>query len=146
MFHKQFYVRHIMVWQKWKSCRTCQSFDWFVCQVLWLTTTLGQLNRSCDMWKCTHYFMLLVPANISSLTVWTVRSRWQNPAVHYERALGCQRNVASVTMTSKGKKNEVIYLSRLMTKPTVWLCAQQRLRSAWASAQSDQSLRCALNG
>ena len=25
-------------------------------------------------------------------------------------------------------------------------CAQRRLRSAWASAQSDQSLRCALNG
>ena len=23
-----------------------------------------------------------------------------------------------------------------------WLCAQRRLRSAWASAQSDQSLRC----
>ena len=33
-----------------------------------------------------------------------------------------------------------------MTKPTMWLCAQRRLRSAWASAQSDQSLRCALNG
>ena len=29
-----------------------------------------------------------------------------------------------------------------MTKPTKWLCAQRRLRSAWASAQSDQSLRC----
>ena len=27
----------------------------------------------------------------------------------------------------------------LMTKPTKWLCAQWRLRSAWASAQSDQS-------
>ena len=26
-----------------------------------------------------------------------------------------------------------------MTKPTKWLCAQQRLRSAWASVQSDQS-------
>ena len=26
-----------------------------------------------------------------------------------------------------------------MTKPTKWLCAQRRLRSAWASAQSDQS-------
>ena len=37
-------------------------------------------------------------------------------------------------------------LSRLMTKPTKWVCAQQRLRSAWASAQSDQSLRCVLNG
>ena len=29
-----------------------------------------------------------------------------------------------------------------MTKPTMWLCAQQRLRSAWAFAQSDQSLHC----
>ena len=26
------------------------------------------------------------------------------------------------------------------------MCAQRRLRSAWASAQSDQSLHCALNG
>ena len=34
------------------------------------------------------------------------------------------------------------YLSRNMTKPTKWVCAQQRLSSAWASAQSDQSLRC----
>ena len=30
-----------------------------------------------------------------------------------------------------------------MTKPTKWLCAQRRLRSAWASAQSDQSSLCA---
>ena len=29
-----------------------------------------------------------------------------------------------------------------MTKPTKWVCAQRRLRSAWASAQSDQNLRC----
>ena len=34
-------------------------------------------------------------------------------------------------------------MSRLMTKPTMWLCAQRRLRSAWASAQSDQSSLCA---
>ena len=32
-------------------------------------------------------------------------------------------------------------LSRDMAKPTKWVCAQRRLRSAWASAQSDQSLR-----
>ena len=38
------------------------------------------------------------------------------------------------------------HMSRDMTKPTMWLCAQRRLRSAWASAQSDRSLRCALNG
>ena len=34
------------------------------------------------------------------------------------------------------------YMSHDMTKPTKWVCAQRRLRSAWASAQSDQSLRC----
>ena len=35
-----------------------------------------------------------------------------------------------------------VYMTRDMTKSTKWLCAQQRLRSAWASAQSDQSLHC----
>ena len=30
-------------------------------------------------------------------------------------------------------------MSCLTTKPTKWLCAQRRLRSAWASTQSDQS-------
>ena len=34
-------------------------------------------------------------------------------------------------------------MSRGMTKPTKWVCAQRRLRSAWASAQSDQSSLCA---
>ena len=37
-------------------------------------------------------------------------------------------------------------MSRLITKPTKWLCAQRRLSSAWASAQCDQSLLCALSG
>ena len=32
--------------------------------------------------------------------------------------------------------------SRDMTKPTKWLCAHRRLKSACASAQSDRSLRC----
>ena len=35
-----------------------------------------------------------------------------------------------------------VYMSRDMTKPTKRLCTQRRLRSAWASAPSDQSLRC----
>ena len=34
------------------------------------------------------------------------------------------------------------HMSCNMTKPTNWVCAQRRLRSAWASAQSDQSLHC----
>ena len=35
--------------------------------------------------------------------------------------------------------NVVQYISRDMTKPTKWSCAQRRLRSALASAHSDQS-------
>ena len=31
------------------------------------------------------------------------------------------------------------HLSRDMIKPTKWLCAQRRLRSAWSSSKSDQS-------
>ena len=43
--------------------------------------------------------------------------------------------------------NPICYnISHLMTKPTKWLWAQRRLGSAWASAQSDQSLCCALTG
>ena len=52
-------------------------------------------------------------------------------------------------LTSKHEHNKISvilcmshYLSHDMTKPTKWVCAQRRLRSAWASAQSDQSLRC----
>ena len=33
-------------------------------------------------------------------------------------------------------------MGRNTTKPAKWLCAQRRLRSAWASTQSDQSLCC----
>ena len=35
------------------------------------------------------------------------------------------------------------YLSHDMTKPTNWVCTQRRIRSVWASAQSDQSSLCA---
>ena len=40
------------------------------------------------------------------------------------------------------RKRYLYYFNRLTTIPTKWVCAQPRLRSAWASAQSDQSLRC----
>ena len=53
--------------------------------------------------------------------------------------------VGEVTRTSLHSFIHIaLLLSRDMSKPTMWLYAQRRLRSAWASAQSDQSLRCAL--
>ena len=39
--------------------------------------------------------------------------------------------------------NDSDQMSRDMTKPTKWLCVQRRIRSAWASTQSDQSSLCA---
>ena len=45
-------------------------------------------------------------------------------------------------VASHNSLRNLIHLGSDMTKPTKWLCAQRRLRSAWASAQSDQSLRC----
>ena len=36
----------------------------------------------------------------------------------------------------------IMHLSHDMTKPTKWLCVERRLRSARASTQSDQRLRC----
>ena len=48
-----------------------------------------------------------------------------------------------IAVTSFVETRKTKYVSRLMAKPTMWFCAQRRLRSAWAStAQSDQSLRC----
>ena len=42
--------------------------------------------------------------------------------------------------------DSAVNLSHDMTKPTKWVGAQQRLRSAWASAQSDLRFRCVLSG
>ena len=41
--------------------------------------------------------------------------------------------------TSIALNPRTLHLSHLITKPKMWLCTQQRLRSAWASTQSDQS-------
>ena len=63
----------------------------------------------------------------------------------YQQQYGTKKSVR-LTLLNKRLGCHQIYMSRLMTKPIKWLCAQRRLRSAWASAQSDQRLRCALNG
>ena len=43
---------------------------------------------------------------------------------------------------SSGSNRRRKQMSRDMTKPTKWVYTQRRLRSAWASARFDQSLRC----
>ena len=47
---------------------------------------------------------------------------------------------ASYVGADEQQKAETSSVSRDTTKPTTWLCAQRRLRSAWASAYSVQGL------
>ena len=62
----------------------------------------------------------------------------------WRHSIGCRPNIVTSTYSSvlsapNTRTPSPYDLSRDMTKPTKWLCAQRRLRSAWASAQSDQS-------
>ena len=52
------------------------------------------------------------------------------------------RQLNYMQLTPLFLQNGQRHLSRDMTKQTKWVCAKRRLRSAWASAHSDQSLRC----
>ena len=58
--------------------------------------------------------------------------------------LDATANVSHYNIPWEFKPNVISWhdMSRDMTKPTKWVCAQRWLRSAWAFAQSDQSLRC----
>ena len=63
---------------------------------------------------------------------------------HYIIVRLSQRFSVSTQQTHKSSYNN-IWVSTWQNKQSE-LCAQRRLKSAWASAQSDQSLRYALNG
>ena len=54
-------------------------------------------------------------------------------------------NDKSVIGISKHYVDYIIWATSWQNKQTD-LCTKRRLKSAWASAQSDQSLRCALYG
>ena len=55
---------------------------------------------------------------------------------------GCQYICECIDANIGQYKCQERYVSCDMTKPTKWVCVQRRLKSGWASAQSDQSLRC----
>ena len=151
---------NLMSWLKWGlsdfccyCCSTCEC---------WLILSL----RTCPDWECGEfrigsawfqwysetnlwdkYYKTAVwpgsfvaesphrmPKNLGSILIWALVC-----------FLFC--NVSSNVINLKWQLKEFdIHMSRDMTKPTERLCAQRRLWSAWASAQSDQSLRGTLNG
>ena len=64
----------------------------------------------------------------------------KNGSRHLRNRKTCQRSC--ITKSFLRVQLQKGQMSRDMTKPIKWLCDQRRLRSVWASAQSDQSLRC----
>ena len=82
----------------------------------------GEHERLCAMKRRLGSGRISPPAGFEPATPWS--------------EVGSANRSATRTLP-KGKL--AYYLSRFVTKPTMWLCARRRLRSAWASAQSDQS-------
>ena len=63
-----------------------------------------------------------------------------NPFIH--SSINVQRQTWHLSSLLKNCKRYSIHMSRLMTNQHNGLCAQQRFRSAWASAQSELSPCC----
>ena len=90
--------------------------------------------------RCLYSVMSVVSVTkISSLILASVAEQASLILTWSETPEDMFSHVEAHTLDSCNPQN---IMSRDMTKPTKWMCAQQRLRSAWASAQSDQSLRC----
>ena len=92
-------------------------------------------------WPCVEGKALLIPTGVLTLNEW-----W---SLTYSAEVGQNDIVCRMHV----KRNvDILRTMVLLIWTAAWqnqqsgMCAQQRLRSAWASAQSDQSLCCALYG
>ena len=94
----------------------------------------------------TNYEKCLVSKPLNSLEPghkknparWRAPSKYSDKPAHPDSSWGSWPPCFSRFLVSW-----LIHLSCLMTKPTKWLCAQRRLSSGWAFAQSHQSSVCA---
>ena len=138
-------------WMKWKLHVTFSSVHSInrtgSLNILQMTTLKVKQFTSFDI--TYHTRMIYKPIHIKNM-FWTfvlkqIKFTWK-PDVSFWGQYTMYKWNCYIQVPFKNWQKFSRYLSRLMTKPTMWLCAQRRLRSARASAQSDQSLRCALNG
>ena len=95
---------------------------------------------------------LIIWCNLCDWRAFNVRNmEWKQTFQGIPTKIYAQANIKLMQVQQRTAKNYcktprcLLKLSHNITKPTKWLCAQQRLRSAWASTQSDQSLCCVLN-
>ena len=111
----------------------------------WNTIYYIKFHHLCFIQRLVLRFMIILivcPLSVSPppslITVVDVRI-----AIHWTRSEDCdQTGVLMFFFLPYDVLGGMWNLSRLMTKPTKWVCALRRLRSAWASAQSDHSRRC----
>ena len=111
-WHFQAYFRVV-----WKFINFC--WTWFVPRDLWVSFSVSRLV----CWVSTF------SSDLASTTILFI---WSELMFSTKLCRDVSRYI----------KSFFPYMSYNATKQTKWECAQQRLRSAWESAQSDQSLRC----
>ena len=128
--HKSHFVGFIMLW-----------LNYLICELNLETVSDVWILIALKNWLTFKYRVFYVDGN-AKLVIMTFISA-KNMFSSNEKSdlkVTCQHHRSKQAYFAE-KKN--IHLSRLMTKSTKWLCAQRRLRSTWASTQSDQSSLCA---
>ena len=90
-------------------------------------------------WTCINYFTVCTEHVRSPYTEHAASGQpyslrgggtiWQ--AQDQQMVTTCSPRIVTECLLTHSSRS---HLSRFMTKPTKWLCAQRRLRSAWASA------------
>ena len=123
---KQFAVITLNVWTRWLFLRVMHPKD-----ADGIENSVDPDQRSSLIWVCTVCSDLFA-RKLRNITVF----------FYSENANLVPRQQLHFLLLDNITSNMHLYMSRDMTKPTKWLCTQPRLRSAWASSQSDQSLRC----
>ena len=133
-----------------KSCSFCLPRVPFVnCgQFMYLVISLLVLRAGCGIWL----YQFLIIAHLFTLETFNL-ALFHRPAMFI--AKWYSNYVIHARVKNNGEYSEpfpirrlwtdintVQHMSRDMTKPTKWVRAQRRLRSAWASAQTDQRRRC----
>ena len=109
--------------------------------------TLFYKFKNSNLWPCRSELEMLSNSssaqNDASTIQWGIYTNIK-PVTHFfmSKISTNQCLLWKVSNTHLLKTCCIHHLSCLMTKPTKWLCTQRRLRSAWESTLSDQSLCC----
>ena len=117
-----------------------------------LTCSVHTLNNLC-LFNCQWYAFLCNWGTYVRLACMpNMLSSWINVIIIIIIKLSAYNNnivqrTIAIGRSARNFRHNLIpdYKSHDMTKATEWACAQRGLKSAWASAQSDQNRRCAVS-